>query len=193
MRGKFFTRFILFLFAYIPIYAIIALKSINIDIKSSYNENGFTREIIKKNCVSLLLIILIVVLIIYFIFHVRKSLTFSGNPKFRIKTIENQNKEYITYLGTYILPFIAIDTETIFDILAYILMFFTIGFIYARTNLIYTNPMLLFFGYEIFEVTDENGETYVCISKDKFKAGESPAGVSLGDKTFIIRKWKKQN
>lgn len=117
----------------------------------------------------------------------------SGNPKFEIKSIESQNKEYITYLGTYILPFIALETKTVYDIAAYIILFLTMGMIYVRTNLVYTNPMLLFFKYDLYEVIDSENNKLICISKEQFKIGDKPIGIKLGEKTFIIKKWKREN
>ena len=99
----------------------------------------------------------------------------------------------MAYLGTYILPFIALKTTTIFDVLAVGLMFVTIGLIYSRTKLIYTNPTLIFFGFDIYEITDENGNLYDCISKDKLIEGQKVIGRKLGDNIFIIAKCEKVN
>ncbi len=71
-------------------------------------------------------------------------------------------------------------------------MFLTIGFIFSKTNLIYTNPTLAFFGYDIYEIETEEGKMYDCITKDKFAANDKPKGIKLGTNTFIISKWTKQ-
>lgn len=193
MKGKFITRFILFLFAYIPIYFILALKSFNSTVLT--NKNGFNSlyHIFKHNYIPLFLVLLAVFLLLYFYIHSHFNLKSAGNPKFEIKSIQPQNKEYITYLGTYILPFIALETKTPYDIAAYVILFITMGLIYIRTNLIYTNPMLLFFGYDLYEVIDIKENKFVCITKDQFKSGEKPIGIKLGENTFIISKWKKEN
>lgn len=186
------TRFILFLFAYIPIYIIAALKSIN---PALYNKYGFIGidGIIKNNIETTCLLILTISLLVYFKVYESLSLKASGNSILTIKSINSQNKEYITYLGTYILPFIALETKTVFDVLAYIFLFLTMGFVYARTNLVYTNPMLMFFKYEIYEITDTEDEKIVCITKEKLKVGDKPKGIALGEKTYILAKWRKEN
>jgi len=193
MRGKFITRFILFLFAYIPIYLIVALKSFNPYSLLYKNQICSFYHILKFNIAPASLIILTLFLLLYFKIYEVMGLRSSGNPKFEIKSIESQNKEYITYLGTYILPFIALETKTIYDVAAYIILFLTMGMIYVRTNLIYTNPMLLFFKYDLYEVIDTNNNKLVCISKDQFTIGAKPIGIKLGEKTYIITKWKKEN
>ena len=146
------------------------------------------KQIMQLNIVPILLITLTILLIVYFKIYSRLALKPKGNPIFTISKISSEHKEYVTYLGTYILPFVALDTKTIFDIIAIVFMFLTIGFIFSKTNLIYTNPTLAFFGYDIYEVEDTAGNKYDCISKDSFTVGEKPRGIKLGDKTFIITK-----
>lgn len=190
--GKYFSRFILFLFAYIPIYIIIIIKSINLNVMNSMGGFLPMKLIFMQNITPFLMFLLIISLLMLFYIYQRNSLRAKGNPKFKIKSIDDNNKEYVTYLGTYILPFVAIETKGVSDIVAYIFLFLLMGFIFSRTNLIYTNPMLMFFNYDIFDITDENGIKHLCISKEKFKIGDEPIGVKLGEKTFIIQKWKKE-
>ena len=184
------VRYILFLLAYIPIYIIAALKTIDSHLKTKSGIDLTFKEIALNNIIPIAIISLTILLIIYFKIFSWLSLKPKGNPIFKIKTITSQHKEYVTYLGTYILPFVALEVNTFFDRIAVAFMFLTIGYIFSKTNLIYTNPTLAFFGYEIYEIEDDNGITYDCISKDKFSSGDKPRGIKLGDKTFIISKWK---
>jgi hypothetical protein len=186
-------RYILFLLAYIPIYVIAALKTIDSTLTTNPGQPLSYRDIALNNIIPISLIALSVLLIIYFKIYSQLSLRPKGNPIFTIKTIAPQHKEYITYLGTYILPFVALETKTPFDMIAVAFMFLTIGFIFSKTNLIYTNPTLAFFGYDIYEIEDSAGNKYDCISKDTFKVEDRPRGIKLGDKTFIISIWKSNN
>jgi hypothetical protein len=193
MKGKFRTRFILFLFAYIPIYLIVALKMINPDV-FFYKENiSSAFHIVKHNTGPVFLMLFTLFLLIYFKIYERISMKSSNNPQFTITKIDGQNKEYITYLGTYLLPFIGFDKQTPFDVAANLVLFLTIGMIYVRTDMIYTNPMLLFFRYDLYEITDEKENKLICISKDHFQVGDQPTGSKLGEKTYLIKKWIKRN
>jgi hypothetical protein len=183
-------RYILFLLAYLPIYIIAALKTID---SSTTDKNGCLlnyQQIMFNNLIPISLVLLSVLLTLYFIIYSRLTLNPKGNPLFKIKTIKPQHKEYITYLGTYILPFVALETKTFLDMIAVTFMFLTIGFIFSKTTLIYTNPTLAFFGYDIFEIETEEGKTYDCITKDSFNVDDKPRGIRLGENTFIISKWK---
>jgi hypothetical protein len=186
-------RYILFLLAYIPIYIIAALKLIDNRSKRDCGCPLSYYEIISNNIIPLFLICLTLILIIYFKIYSYLSLKPKGNPIFTIKRIRPQHKEYVTYLGTYILPFVGLEAKNVFDMISVTFMFLTIGFIFSKTNLIYTNPTLVLFGYDIYEVEDEYGNLYDCITKDLFIEGERPRGIRLGDKTFIISKWKNSN
>lgn len=182
-------RYILFLLAYVPIYIIAALKTID---SSTTDKGGCLlnyKQIIFNNFIPISLLLLSVLLIVYFKIYSQLTLKPKGNPLFTIKSIKPQHKEYITYLGTYILPFVALETKTVFDMVAITFMFLTIGFIFSKTTLIYTNPTLAFFGYDIFEIETEEGKTYDCITKDSFTIGDKPRGLKLGENTFIISKW----
>lgn len=182
------VRYLLFLLAYIPIYIIAALKTVEKDIFTKTGEYLPLKEIVYLNFIPLSLILLSILLIIYFKIYSRLALRPRGNPIFTISKISPQHKEYVTYLGTYILPFVALETKNIFDVIAIVFMFLTIGFIFSKTNLIYTNPTLAFFGFDIYEIEDTCGNKYDCISKDLFTNGDKPRGIKLGDKTFIISK-----
>ena len=186
-----FIRFLLFLLAYLPIYIIGALKTIQRPLRDPDGNWLEWSFIWRNNIVPLFLVSLAVLLVLYFVIYFSKGIKPHGTPLFTIKEIKPQHKEYVTYLGTYILPFIALKSNSIFDIIAVALMFITIGIIYSKTKLIFTNPTLIFFGFDIYEVTDENGNTYDCISKNKLQTGDKVTGKKLGDNIFIIAKCEK--
>ena len=186
-------RYTLFLLAYIPIYIVGALKNIDPTLVDKAGKKLTITQVLSNNHIPLAFLCLTIVLIIYFKIYSRLALKPKGNPIFTIKKISPQHKEYITYLGTYILPFVGMKTTNFFDIIAVVFMFLTIGFIFSKTNLIYTNPTLAFFGYEIFEIEDENGNKIDCITKDTLKEGDKPKGIKLGNKTFILSQWKNNN
>ncbi len=187
------VRYFLFLLAYTPIYIIAALKTAYTNIETSNFNYLCIKEIASYNLIPLCLLGLTIILSCYFFIYSRLALKPKGNPIFIIKSISPQHKEYVTYLGTYILPFVALEVNTILDMIAVVFMFLTIGFIFSKTNLIYTNPTLAFFKYDIYEVEDSNGNKYDCITKDIFLPGDRPKGLKLGDKTFIISQWKNKN
>ena len=186
-------RYILFLLAYVPIYFIAALKTIDTTTIDKCGVLLTFRQIALNNIIPISLVLISFLLIVYFKVYSRLTLKPKGNPLFTIKSIKSQHKEYITYLGTYILPFVALETKTVFDMAAVTFMFLNMGFIFSKTTLIYTNPTLAFFGYDIFEIETEDGKIYDCITKDNFSQNEKLIGIKLGANTFIISKWTNQH
>ncbi len=190
---RFIIKYYLFLLAYLPLYLIVAVKSINKPFYDEYGKLLPISSIVENNLLSTILIGLFVFLTLTFLLYTRYIFKANkGNRLFKIAKINSQDEKYIEYLGTYILPFIALETKDIFDTTAFALMFLTLGYIYIKTNLIYTNPALTFFKYDLIQITTEDGKTYDCLTKNKFEIGDEPTGKKLSTDTFIIRPWTPQ-
>src|SRR5690606_15419146 len=92
-------RYILFLLAYVPIYLIAALKTIN---PTTTDQCGVAlpfKQIFLNNIIPTSLVLFSFLLIIYFKIYSRLTLKPKGNPLFTVKAIKPQHKEYVTYLG----------------------------------------------------------------------------------------------
>ena len=190
---RFIIKYYLFLLAYLPLYLIVAVKAINEPIFDSFGNLLPLNKIVEQNLFSALLTCLFLVLLFSFLIYTKLIFRAQkGNRLFEIKKISTQEEKYIEYLGTYILPFIALESKDIFDVIAFVLMFFTLGYIYIKTNLIYTNPTLTFFGFNLFKIVTKSGEEYDCLSKDTFQVGDEPTGNKLAHDTFILKKWTPQ-
>jgi hypothetical protein len=105
----------------------------------------------------------------------------------KITRIRNSGIEYLSYLATYIIPFIGLKFNTWNNLLATSLLFTVIGFIYTKTNLLYANPTLALFGYYIFHATFEDGEERVVISKGKLKKNNFYKYKEICDDLYFIK------
>ena len=182
------AKFFLFLIAYVPIYFIAGLKSIDPNFYYECGDRMPISTIFWNNKFPIILFLLGIILILYFIYLSKTILNPKGTPLLTISEIKPFRKEYVTYLGTYILPFIGFSSNSVFDIIALILMFITIGLIYIKTDLIFTNPTLSLFGFDLFEVKDENDKNYIALAKDKLEKGDRPKGKKLSHNTLILKK-----
>lgn len=191
---NFLLKYYLFLLAYLPLYLIVAVKSLR---KPFYDDCGGLlpiTDLIESNLLSTLLLVFFFFLLFSFLIYTKLIFKAQkGNRLFKIAKIESQQEKYIEYLGTYILPFIALETKSVFDTIAFALMFLTLGYIYIKTNLIYTNPTLTFFNFNLIKVITEKDKTYDCLTRDNFGIGDEPTGNKLSQDTYIIRKWTAQN
>jgi hypothetical protein len=88
------------------------------------------------------------------------------NPEeIKIQTIEQRNDQVINYLVTYLLPFLGLNLETVYDQFAIGILMLTICVLYIKADLIYINPTLMLFGYNIYSVTLDNSAMRILITK----------------------------
>jgi hypothetical protein len=157
-------QILLFIISYVPLYIILSIQNID-DIYLS--ENGLFvgfKQILYNNITSLIfLFFTIFTIFVYYILYriVLKSATVNISVK---KKIEN-NEEHLSYLTTYILPFVGLDFSTWQSIISSIVLFSVLGSIYIRTNLILTNPTLTFFGFLITKIETNNNKDIFLIHK----------------------------
>lgn len=165
------AKFMLFLQAYIPLFLILLIKY-------------FDNEIIRYA-----MIVLVTGLIAYTITLLNRITKKNGKFIGEIK-VENINRVGLEYFITYIIPFLQFDLLSIGDYLSIIILFIVMGTIYIKSDLIYINPMLAFFGYNIFKtVKTEDNEEVVIITKGKKKDIENnPKLIPLGESVFIDSK-----
>lgn len=81
-----------------------------------------------------------------------------------VKRISQRNELVASYLVTYVVPFLSFSFGTVNEQISMLVFFFLIGILYIKANLIYINPTLMLFGYNIFEVTFSNERTRILIS-----------------------------
>lgn len=181
------TLFALFLVSYIPLFFILAIQNLN---TNAANEKGIAldnSEILKNNILAIVLVAISILSFIYYLIFIRVNASAGfRNPK-KITRIKNSGVEYLSYLATYIIPFIGLKFDTWNNLLATTLLFFVIGFIYTKTNLLYANPTLALFGYYIFQATFEDGEERTVISKGKIKKNNSYKYKELNEDLYFIK------
>ena len=101
------------------------------------------------------IILLVVTCIAQVRIEIRNSKLNTENPKtIIIKSRKETTKEYVFAVIPYILVLASADMQ--FEkIISLFTIFFIIGILYVRTNMVLTNPMFLLIGFRIFEITYE--------------------------------------
>lgn len=132
---RFWVKLLLFLSSYIPMFLIFTIK------------NYYNKVITSIFVVTIILCILIWVLI----FAIPKKETYRGGQK--VRKIENKNHESLNYLIPYLIAFINFDMTKWQDCLTILILFAILFVIYLNSDLLYVNPMLLFFNYKFYKVT----------------------------------------
>ena len=71
--------------------------------------------------------------------------------KYKLLKIENKTQESLNYLVPYIISFIGFDLTNWQDLGSLFIMLLILAKIYLNSNLLYINPILLFFNYKIYQ------------------------------------------
>jgi hypothetical protein len=109
-----------------------------------------------------------------------------GNYHAKIDRFENINDMSLEYIITYIFPLLFLNYSDWNVLLALIVIFLTIGYIYIRSDLIYMNPVLNLLGYNIYKSQTVEGSIIVISKRGIEEIGEYKL-VQLADKVYLGR------
>jgi hypothetical protein len=111
----------------------------------------------------------------------------SASEKIKAAQIQDNHSEHLSYLATYILPFVGLRFDSWQNIVSTIALFYVLGHIYIKTNLILTNPTLTFFGFSISKIYDETENSKIIIHKATLKKGNEMEFVHLTQNIYILK------
>lgn len=145
------------------------------------------KELIHNNLVPLISIVFIIA---GFVFYFRFKYLVNGNHSLpeRVISIENVNFEHLTFLATYLLPFLTFNLTEDRNALIFFLILIIIGSIYVKTNMFYSNPTLALLGYHIYKISTSNRKNVIIISKDKISQNDWIKVKILDDNIYIGNK-----
>jgi len=162
-----FSKLVLFYFAYLPLFIIIAINNI---------------PTIKPLLITISVLVVVGFLFVILLLRVVKSITASQE---KITIQEMKNAEYLGFLVTYILPFL-VSLANLREAISFVLLFILIAYLYMDTSLFGVNPLLkIFFRYNIYEVTMGEGR-YFLLSKKKYNPRRFDLDVKLMGGNILI-------
>ena len=136
----------MFITSYIPLFGLLVIRQI----KQNFEYLNFVK-INSNNILTAIekfgLSYFFIIISLFGFFGLKMLLKNLDNNKnngelVKISGIENKNSESISYISTYIVPFIFQDTNNIFDITSIFIVLIIIFFIYTKSNMIVINPIL---------------------------------------------------
>jgi len=168
------------------LFLLIAVKEFHlVSWEFSLTKDGFN-TFISANVIA---IISLLFLLLGLIFYARFRYTLKGSselPK-KIVKIEDQNFEHLTFLTTYIIPFLRVKLEGR-DLLVTFLLLIVIGMIFVKTNLFYKNPTLALLGYRLYKVDSEGTTNLIFISREPLNIGDTVLNIHLSDNIYFVKK-----
>jgi hypothetical protein len=162
------TRFVLFLSSYTPLFLIMAIKY-----GMAHHYFGVGMLGLSVASVGILL------------YYLKVAATF-GVDDVVVDKISGKDTEAMSYIVTYLIPFLDIKIDEPSNFIALFLLFVVVGVLYVHSNLIYINPTLNILNYHLFEVEIQGGKTSALLSKRGFvERGSTIRVISLGDQIFL--------
>jgi hypothetical protein len=165
------TRLILFLSSYAPLFVIIAMR-------------GWHNS--RRIAIGLAIVAVLSVIVLFaFLYVVQKM----SAGKVSISSVVSRDGDVMSYIVTYLLPFLAVKLDDPTDVASLGIVFAVIGLLYVNSNMIQTNPVLNIAGYHIFEIEDGDGKTASLICKRAYvRTGSEINAVSIGDYVLLEKK-----
>ena len=137
--------------------------------------------------------------LILFVFSVLLALIFLGetkgstNPSYRIKSIRNENYEYLTFLITVIFPLFAFQAPIIQHVVAVVILLIVMGFILIKLDLYWANPTLAIFGFHLYRAEILNRESpngILLITKNKLTEESAIKWREIGENVWFVSEVK---
>lgn len=163
------TKLILFASSYLPLWIIFAVQL-------------YTRQNVIGMYITLGFTILCFSGLLLFLRIVRGI-----NPlTFKIATLHRRDGEAMSYIVTYLLPFIALPSCKIGDLLSLGIFLVVLAVLYVNSDMIHINPVLNLLGWHVYEIEDEKGHIYTFLSKRRFMRNEEIDAVRIGEDLFVF-------
>lgn len=103
----------------------------------------------------------------------------------RIAHIQRRDGEAMSYIVTYVIPFLAVPFSSWQEGVALSIFFVVLGVLYVHSNMIYINPMLNLSGYHIYEVTLENGSIHILLARRRIGRITELSVVTIDDDLLL--------
>ncbi len=111
------------------------------------------------------------------------------NPiSIKVAAVNRRDGEAMSYIVTYLLPFLDLPVGTFKEGMSLAIFFVVLGILYINSDMLHINPMLNLFGYHIYEVELESGETASLITKNRVRRGTAVSAVKAGDELYLEAK-----
>lgn len=191
------SKWIFFISSYIPLYIIFFIQGILtlIEDYSNYlteNKESHTLHLLfvffesNTNKITILLILIFLSLLSFLLMlYIIKGSSRSENYS-KIYNIEKYNPAITEYVLVYILPFISTSIFDLKDLITFLIIFFLIGTLQVKNDLVYTNPILYSLNYNIYIFKKNSPDAFDnCILITKYTIVELKRyGTVLEDKSI---------
>ena len=164
-----YTRLLLFVSSYFPLACIFAVLYFK-------THRAFAIIVFSLGLAG------VVVLLVF----LKLARRFAG-LQIEITDVRRLDAEAMSYLVTYVIPFVALPSDSWERGVALALFFVVLSILYVNSNMIHINPSLNVFGFHLYEITTPDGDVHALITHRRLRRGEMLVVTRLGEDLFLER------
>lgn len=168
-------KFLLFLTSYAPLLFILFVRQYD-EIVAVYGHDAGLLALLVGPLLAVALALLALCIF-------RDNDNIHGQRRKLDGRIEPAEKETLFYFVTYIIPFVGIGTAKWTDLVSYAVIFVIIYSLYARSGLIYLNPLLSLLGFKTYKIATAE-RNVVLITKNQYQGNVSAEMIEMGDGVY---------
>lgn len=166
---SFLTKILLFMSSYLPLWLIFGIQ---------FFAKGKTNTGL---CMFAMCLASLLALIVY-IRHAKSLSPISA----KASNCCQKDGEAMSYIVSYLLPFIALPSGKPEDIMSLFIFLFVLAVLYINSEMIHINPVLNIMGWHIHELSLENGgHNVTLLAKRKIRNGDAVNVVSIGEDLYL--------
>lgn len=193
------AQFSLFISSYAPLFLIIVLRQISHNIPYlHWGGWSFEAFLTLIRCFGLSIVLAPLTVIGFWGLH-----KLMGRLQERVKSgsdvtvvdVKNKSGEAISYIGTYIIPFIFNDFSSMIDSVSMVILLTLIYSIYSNTSMVLINPILNL-KYPIYEAnlkfSDSEKTCLVIIQSCSLEEGDNIRVYKIGHKLYFGKTKEKK-
>lgn len=188
------ARLTLFLVSYLPLFFIMIFTQLY-TYKNHLNWGGINIEALKHfivyfGAVSILLCMSIVGIVgLYFLLRNVERRAKSNGLRVKVLDIENKNSESISYLFTYLIPFVFQDLSNLSNVVAISVLLIVTFLIYSNSSMLLINPTISMryslYMTEYIDISNNKKKKGMILSKNKFLEEDDEIKIKIiGHKLF---------
>jgi hypothetical protein len=188
------ARLTLFLVSYLPLFFIMMFSQLY-KYKDHLHWGGvnpvaFKNFIVYFGAVSILLCMSIVGIVgLYFLLKNVKRRAETSGLRVKVLDIENKNSESISYLFTYLIPFVFQDLSSLTNVFAVSVLLVVTFLIYSNSSMLLINPTISMrysiYMTEYMDTSSNKKKKGMILSKNKFLEEDDEIKIkSIGHKLF---------
>jgi hypothetical protein len=169
-------RWVMFFSSYIPLLLVLCVLLIDRQPVWMLNVFSFTHIVSwASTCIFFFTILLFALMMSYYFIVLKRR---PGELRV-VESIQARDSDTLSYIATYLLPFVVFPLDTKRQIISLIIVVFVLGFVYISSNMIYINPILNMLGFHLYELTlKEEKIPHILISRRK-TGFEHPEEITL--------------